>query len=205
MVRIFAVLFVCLGLGAALAFPDIPFFFPRGLVGAGFLVSGALAARFFWENRARTKGDDPSGFERQAWALFAGTALIVGYMAVVLTSPGSEIHLRTGDTGGKVTWTMVGGLILAGYILKIRGEVRDERDLAIGHRAERIGYCVCVILVVALSFFLGFAPFPMRERMTHWLLGNLLIELLSIAFMFQNGAMLWGYWRESSALSGETR
>jgi hypothetical protein len=205
MFRILAVLIVCLGLGVALAFPEIPFFFHRGLVGAGFLVVGALAARFYWEKRALAKGDDPSGFERQAWALFAGTALIVGYMAVVLTRPGSEIHLRTGDTGGKVTWTMVGGLILAGYILKIRGEVRDERDLAIGRRAERVGYCVCVILIIALSLFLGFAPFPMRERVTHWLLGNMLIQLLSIAFLFQNGAMLWGYWRESRALGEEGR
>ena len=189
----------------ALAVPEIPFVFQRGLVGAGFLVGGALAARFFWEKRARTKGDDPSGFERQGWALFAGTALIVGYMAVVLTRPGSEIHSSTGDTGGKVTWTMVGGLIMAGYILKKRGEVRDERDLAIGHRAERVGYCVCVTLVIALSLFLGFAPFPMRERMTHWLLGNLLIQLLSIAFLSQNGALLWGYWREAVSLAEEEK
>lgn len=205
MFRIFAVLFLGLGFGFALSVPEIPFFFQRGLVGAGLLVGAAVAARFFWDRKARLTGDDPPPFERQAWAVFAGTAMIVGFVAAVLMRPGSEVHLRTGDTGGPATWTMVGGLILAGYILKTRDHLRDERDLAIAIRSERVGYCVCVVLVVALSFFLGFAPPPWRARMTHWLIGNLLIELLSVTFLFQNGALLWGYWRETLPRSGGSR
>lgn len=205
MFRILAVLIISLGFGFALEKPEIPFFFQRGLVGAGFLVGGALVARYVWDRKARLSGDDPSPFERQAWAVFAGTALIVGFVAAVLMRPGSEIHRRTGDTGGVATWTMVGGLIFAGYILKSRDHLKDERDLAISIRSERVGYCVCIALVVALSFFLGFAPPPWRERMTHWLIGNLLIELLSITFLVQNGALLWGYWREAHPQSGEAQ
>lgn len=197
MFRIFAVLFFCLGFGVALATPEIPFFFQRGLVGAGLTVAGAVVARYFWDRKARTTGDDPSSFERQAWVIFGGTAMIVGFVFVVLMTPGSEIHRRSGDTGGYATWLMVGGLVLASYLLKNKENIRDERDLAIAIRAERAGYTVCMALVAALSLFLGFAPPPMRERMTHWLIGNILIQLLSITFLFQNGALLWGYWRES--------
>lgn len=197
MFRILAVLFLSLGFGVALAIPEIPFFLQRGVVGAGLLVVGAVAARFFWDRKARTTGDDPSSFERQAWVIFAGTAMIVGFVAVILMTPGSEVHRRTGDTGGAATWTMVGGLILGGYILKSRENLRDERDQAIAVRAERAGYTVCTVLVVALSLYLAFAPPPWRERMTHWLIGNILIELLSVTYLFQNGALLWGYWREA--------
>ena len=105
MIKILVVLLGFLGLGAVLAAGWNPVPLRDGWVGGLILLLSALWARWRWRRDA-LHGRDPSAAERRAWLYMAGSALICGFVAVVLMTPGSEVHRNTGGTGGYDSWVM---------------------------------------------------------------------------------------------------
>lgn len=194
--RIVAFAVALMSLGAALAqwnelLPARP-----GLVVVPLMVAAAFWARRYWAHRERTTGDDPSAAERNLWLYLAGTALIVGFVACVLMTPGSEVHRSNGDTGGYDSWLMLLGAALAWWVLNPRGVPRDERDRDIAAYGDRVGYWALVLLLLAFLLTLGFAPRPTMARFTHWLIANSLLMLIMLASLVQYVAQLARYARE---------
>lgn len=197
MLRIFGVLFASLGLGALLAVGGDSLPASPGVLGALILVVAAIAARIWWERRARIAGDDPGIPEREVWQAMVGTAMICGFVIVVLLTPGSEVHSHNGDTGGRESWTMIGGALLSWLIIRNPQVKRDERDRAIAALGLKVGYISLALLLIILSLNLGFAPSASLKRVTHWLLANILLALLMLACLAQYAAQLLAYWRDA--------
>jgi hypothetical protein len=197
--RILAFALALAGAGAALAqWGDLLPLRP-GLVVLPLMVVGTLWMERHWTRRARTTGDDPSGAERNLWLYLAGTALIVGFVACVLLTPGSEVHRATGDTGGYDSWLMLAGGAIAWWVLNRRGAPRDERDRDIAAYGDRVGYWALFLLLLAFLLALGFAPPPAMQRFTHWLIANTLLALIMAASLVQYVAQLARYARERRA------
>jgi hypothetical protein len=185
-----------LALGAALASHWNPIPLRPGYLGGALLVLAALAARHVWQKRAAT-GHDPGAAERRAWLYMAGSALICGFVTVVLATPGSEVHRGTGDTGGYDTWVMLAAGALAWWLLHDADAAVDERDRAIDNHANRVGYTALVIFLLVFLFTLGFAPKDMLERFTHWLIANSLLNIITLTCVVQYAAQLLAYWRDA--------
>lgn len=196
MIRVFAVLLGFLLVGASLASGWNPLPLRSGYVGAALLVIAALGARWYWRSK-QISGDDPGAAERHAWLCMAGTALICGFVGVVLMTPGSEIHRSVGDTGGADSWTMFAGGLIAWALIYDRDAVSDERDRAIDAQAQKVGYAALVILLLVFLLALGFAPKPVMARFTHWLIANTLLQLIMFAALAQYAAQLLGYARSA--------
>jgi hypothetical protein len=196
MIKILAVLSGCFTFGASLASWGGGLPLRPGVVAAALLIGGAAWMRRHWARRKQVAGDDPSGAERDLWVYLAGTAMIVGYVLVVLMTPGSEVHRRTGDTGGFDSWLMLGGGAIAWFLLYERGAPRDERDRAIAAFGDRVGYRALVSLLLVFLLALGFAPRDLMQRFTHWLIANSLLCLIMLACLVQYVAQLHRYARE---------
>lgn len=196
MFKIFIVVLGCLAFGVLLASwgADLPL--RPGVVAAAVLIGGALWMKRHWARRRLAAGDDPSAAERNLWVYLAGTAIIVGYVLIVLMTPGSEVHRRTGDTGGYDSWLMLGGGAIAWFLLYERGAPRDERDQANAAYGDRVGYWALVLMLIVFLLALGFAPRDLMQRFTHWLIANSLLCLIMAANLVQYVAQLARYARE---------
>jgi hypothetical protein len=202
MIGILSVLSGCLALGALLATWGDRLPIRPGVVSAALLISGALWIRRHWARRKQVAGDDPSSAERNLWLYLVGTALIVGYVLVVLMTPGSEVHRQTGDTGGFDSWLMLGGMGIAWYLLHQRGVSRDERDRDIAALGDRVGYWALCSLLIVFLLALGFAPPDRMQRFTHWLIANTLLSLVMLAHLMQYVVQLGRYARERGQSQG---
>lgn len=197
MLKILCVLFISLGIGGALASTSIPWPIRPGYIGGGLLIAAALLARAHWERRAREAGDDPGAPERAIWHGLVVTGFICAFGIITLMHPGSEVHSRTGDTGGWDSWTMILGAVISYALLQNRKVEPDERDRAIAALGTRAGYAGLIALLLVLLLTLGFAPRPWLVRATHWLLANLLVMLILLSVLVRQVAMLVAYWRDT--------
>lgn len=205
MIKILLVLLGFLGLGAALAAGWNPVPLRDGWVGGLILLLSALWARWRWQRDA-VQGRDPSAAERRAWLYMAGSALICGFVAVVLMTPGSEVHRTTGGTGGYDSWVMFAcGAIAWALLHEGQSQALDERDRAIDALANRVGYSTLIGLLAVFLLALGFAPKPWMERFTHWLIANTLLNLIMFAGLAQYAAQLLAYWRDARELQGDVQ
>jgi peptidoglycan biosynthesis protein MviN/MurJ (putative lipid II flippase) len=174
-----------------------------GVAAALLMVIAAVWVRRHWAQRRTIAGDDPSAAERTLWLYLVGTALIVGFVASVLMTPGSEVHRDTGDTGGLDSWLMLLGGGIAWWVLHEPGAPRDERDRDIAAYGDRVGYWALVLLLVAFLLALGFAPREAMQRFTHWLIANTLLNLIMLACLVQYVAQLARYARERGLLHAD--
>lgn len=192
--------FWVLGVGLGADWNPLPL--RSGYVGGLLLVGAALAARMHWKTRAAT-GDDPVAAERRAWLYMSGSALICGFVSMVLLTPGSEVHRATGGTGGYDSWIMFAGGWMAWWLLHDPDATVDERDRAIDAFANRVGYTALVVLMLVFLLALGFAPKPFMARFTHWLIANTLLNLIMYAGLAQFAAQLYAYRRAAQRLQHE--
>lgn len=196
MLKIFALLLMVLAFGALLADPTLNWPLRPGWLGAASLIAGTLAARAYWQRQSKL-GTEPSQPERAVWLGMVGIGLVCGFVIATLLQPGSEFHLQTGDTGGQDSWMMLVAFVVCTQLLRGSGPGPDERDRAIANFALRVGYCSLVLMLLVLLLNLGFAPPQMLKRMTHWLLANTLLTLITSAVLIQYLAQLLCYWRDA--------
>lgn len=198
MIKLLAVLGGCLSVGATLAALGNALPVRPGVTAAALLMIGSWWMRRRWAERRRIAGDDPSSAERNVWVYLCGTAVVVGYVVVVLMTPGSEVHRTTGDTGGFDSWLMLGGGAIAWLLLNERGAPRDERDHAHAARGARVGYLALRALLLVFLLALAFAPRDLMQQFTRWLIANALLCLILMAALAQRVAQLAGYVRDRS-------
>jgi hypothetical protein len=201
MASIIAICFGFMALGAAMAIQGVPWPIRPGYIGAALIVGAAWLGKRHWQKRRLTVGDDPSASERITWLKMGGTALICGFVLVVLSTPGSEVHRTTGDTGGFDTWIMLGGAAIAWFIVRESNSALDERDHAFDATAQKVGYTALTVLLLIFLLALGFAPKPMMKRFTHWLIANSLLTLIMLAALAQYVAQLICYWRDAKKIA----
>jgi hypothetical protein len=96
---------------------------------------------------------------------------------------------------------MLGGGLIAWWLLYDPQAPVDERDRAIDALANRVGYSALVILLMFFLLMLGFAPKPTMARFTHWLIANTLLTLIMLATLAQYVAQLIAYWRDRCAMA----
>ncbi len=203
MLKIFTVCFAALGFGAMLSFNALHLPIRPGYIGAILLVAGAFWVKQYWYRREITAGDEPNPSERNVWLWMVGTALICGFVLAVLFQPGSEVHSKTGDTGGIDSWLMLASILIAYSILRDRIVQPDERDTTIAHFGTKAAYFTLIILLIILLLTLGFAPGYLMQRFTHWLIANLLITLIMLSCLVQYIAQLICYWSDVRNLKSE--
>lgn len=176
MFRIIAVLFGSLCLGAMLAWSWAAWPVWPGSVGALLLVLGAVVVRSRWD-RSALAADEPSPYERRAWHALASLAVVFSHLSISLVS-GLDLHVGQGNTLAIDNWLLVFGASLSWIILRPRSMDRDERDGEMANRGARVGYRVLIGLLVVLLLILGFAPVAVTERMSPFVIGNLLVVLI---------------------------
>ena len=196
MLRILVICFAALGFGALLSSHAFQLPIRAGYIGATLMVAAAIWVKRYWRQRALVAGDEPASAERNVWLWMVGTALITGVVVAVLFQPGSEVHTRTGDTGGYDSWLILGGILIAYSILRERDVQRDERDIAIANLGTKAGYCALMIFLAVFLLSLGFAPPAMMQRFTHWLIANVLVTLIMASCLVQYVSQLVCYWQD---------
>lgn len=204
MLKILAVCFSSLAFGALLSLNSFYLPIRPGYIAAVLMIAVASWVKQYWRRRALIAGDEPNAAERNVWLWMVGTALITGFVVAVLFQPGSEVHTRTGDTGGYDSWLILGGMVIAYSILRDPNLQRDERDIAISNFGTRAGYCALITLIVGFLLSLGFAPHDLMQRFTHWLIANVLVTLIMLSCLVQYVAQLISYWLDMRNLRADS-
>lgn len=195
MIRIFAALLGSLGLGAGLAAP-LPWPFPPGLLGGLALLVAAGVSRRVWERRRAAELDAPSWREIGAWHSVVGWGVVCGQLAMSLLR-GVDLHLGAGNTLAIDNWCLGAAAVIAWLILRPRDRTRDERDAEIDGLGARTGYWALTLSLVIASVAMGFAPVAVQERLTPFVIGNILIVLVLVGGLAWATAQLVGYWAAS--------
>lgn len=203
MLKILGVCLAALAFGALLSLNSFHLPIRPGFIAAIFMVVAALWVKQYWNRRALVTGDEPNAAERSVWLWMVGTALITGFVIAVLFQPGSEVHTRTGDTGGYDSWLILGGIVIAYSILRDPNLQRDERDRAIANLGTKAGYCALITLLIVFLLSLGFAPHDLMQRFTHWLIANILLTLIMLSCLVQYVAQLISYWLDMRNLRAD--
>ncbi|WP_162997995.1 hypothetical protein [Brevundimonas lutea] len=196
MFRIILVMAGGLGLGGALAWSWAMWPLWPGLVGAVLLVAAAGMARRRWDHGAAVTGDEPGPYERRAWHAMASLSVVSSHLSVALLS-GLDLHVGRGNTLAVDNWLLILGATAGWVILRPRSMDRDERDAEMANRGARAGYGGLIGLLVVLLLTLGFAPVVVTERLTPFVIGNLLVVLILISGVVAFTTQLQGYWGAS--------
>lgn len=204
MLKILSVCLAALAFGALLSLNSFHLPIRPGFIAAILMIAAASWVKQYWKRRALLAGDEPNAAERSVWLWMVGTALITGFVIAVLFQPGSEVHTRTGGTGGYDSWLIFGGMLIAYYILRDPSLQRDERDIAISNFGTKAGYYALITLLLTFLLSLGFAPHENMQRFTHWLIANTLVTLIMLSCLVQYVAQLISYWQDMRNLRADT-
>lgn len=203
MLKILGVCLAALAFGALLSFNSFHLPIRPGFIAVILMIAAASWVKQYWKRRALVAGDEPNAAERNVWLWMTGTALITGFVISVLFQPGSEVHTRTGDTGGYDSWLILGGMLIAYTILRDPNLQRDERDIAISNFGIKAGYWALITLLAVFLFALAFAPHELMQRFTHWLIANVLVTLIMLSCLVQYVTQLVSYWMDMRNLRAD--
>lgn len=192
LIRIIAALLGSLGLGAVLAAP-LPWPFAPGALGAAVLLAAAVVSKRSWEKRRRSDLDAPGWREIGAWHSVIGWGVVCGQLAMSLLR-GVDLHLGSGNTLAIDNWTLGAAAVIAWLIIRPRDRTRDERDTEMANLGARTGYWALTLSLVVASVGMGFAPVAVQERLTPFVIGNILIVLILLGGLAYATAQLVGYW-----------
>ncbi len=196
MLKIFGFLSVALALGAALGWLDIVSGLAVGAIGALALIAWAVVARRRWKALQDRDGSEPGAPERVVWQRFAGYGALCGQLGFALLNPHHDLHVGSGNYLAIDNWTLILGLMLSALVFRADRNERDERDDRIDARATRWGYGALIVFLLIVLTYMGFAPREMQTALTHFLLANLLIELIIASAVVRQAIQLVGYSRD---------
>lgn len=153
--RVFLVVALSLGLGMLLASGAGAWPVRAGVAGALLMVGAALAVRRRWGLLARTAPGSP---ERMLWVSLAANAVVAAHLFTTLyrIGPTLVMHTPVVDALGQDSWTLVGGALLAYWIVRDPSPRSDERDRAIAVLGLRAAHYALLIALAVQILALGF-------------------------------------------------
>ncbi|WP_428156520.1 hypothetical protein [Brevundimonas sp.] len=193
MIRVLAVLVVCLCFGFGLAWTWAAWPIAPGWIGAGVLILSAAAARRHWDRRRNAAGDEPGPYERLAWHSMAAMAVLSSHLTASLAT-GLDIHVGQGNSLATDNWTLILGAAVGWILMRPRAMQRDERDREMAAQGAHVGLRTLIALLIVLLVTLGFAPVAMTELLTPFVIGNLLVVIIQFGLLAGFVAQLIGYW-----------
>ena len=184
---------IALLMGVYLAISAIHFDVSTGWAGALILLGWSIWARKKWSIQDDLEGSEPSVPEQIIWLRTLGVGILAGHLATILLHPQIDLHLGSSNSLAQDSWVLTGALVIAALLFRYHPRERDERFDIIAARGIRAGYTCLIISLSSLLLFLGFAPQAWQDPLTHWVLGNLLVALLLLAYFVQLIAQLFLY------------
>lgn len=171
-----------LAIGAMLAYAGLKAGVLIGGLGAAVLIAWAIMAHRRWTRLEASSGLAPDAPERILWLRLAGNSLILGHAVAALALVGDDLRLGHGNTLAYDSWTLLLGQSVAALVFRRDRNERDERHEAILARGIRGGYAGLIVALVLLLVWLAFAPAPLRDALSPFILANLLIALLLASY-----------------------
>ena len=185
--------------GAVLAILSVRLHIPTGWVGGLALIIWAIWARKNWARVEAQTGLEPSGPERVLRLRAAGTALLVGHMIAGLSHPELDLHVGQGNSLAIDSWTMLGALLIAGFLFRQDETIRDERDNSITARGTKAGYLSLIGMLILLLSLLGFLPVHILDALDYFTLANILVAIILLSLTVKYTIKLIGYAKDTQA------
>jgi hypothetical protein len=144
-----------------------------------------------------------SGFEQGAspgeWKAWIGFAFL---LVATLHFATHAWAFRSGDLSSArrvatdlvmllVAWSVLSRLMAARWKDRVQ---QDERDREIEARGTRCGHVALVACVMVLAVLLGVSPVDRLQWATHFVIGNLLVMALLLAWLVESAAVAVAYW-----------
>jgi len=192
-IRSLTFLIIASSFGAVLALVSIFANFPTGWIGRLLLIACTVFARRKWSRLEDTTGLEPGPPERILRFYGSATAMLLGHMIVGLVHPDIDLHVGNGNSLAIDSWTMISAMILAGFLFRQDGKIKDERDAAISAKGTKIGYTTLIFELIILSFVLGFLPTRLMDSVTYFDLGNILIAGILLSILVKYASQLLSY------------
>ncbi|MDP1618823.1 hypothetical protein [Phenylobacterium sp.] len=192
MIRVLAVSALGMAFGAFLAWPLFDWPLRPGWVGAVVLLLVAVAVRRHWDGMRHRDGGEPGPRERCSWHALAALALVSGHLIASLAQ-GVDLHVGQGNTLALDNWTLIAAAGIGWVIVRPERMEQDERDREMATRGVHVGYTTFIVLLIGLLLTLGFAPPVVVERLSPFVLGNVLVVVILLASLARHGTQLIGY------------
>ncbi len=141
------------------------------------------------------------------WQAWIGT----GFMLAAVLYFAAKLHLfgdgaTFGDAHASAVARNLVMLLIAWTVLSRVMQQRwrslvqeDERDRQIAAQASGRSRGALIFCVIALALLLGFSPVEKLDWASHFMIANLLIFALMLAWLVEYASMAVGHWRDRSA------
>ncbi len=169
-----------------------------GLVGAGMMLAAAFAVRRRWGLLADAAPGSP---ERMLWVSMAANAVVAAHLLVTLyrIGPTMVMHTPVVEAMGVDSWTLVGGAVLAYWIVRDPNPRSDERDDAIAALGMRAAYYGLLLVLGVQILALGFVHEGWVSELSRPTIAHALILAIIASAIVDGFARLRAYAREAAA------
>lgn len=200
MTRILLLLTIPVGVGATLAASAAAFDVSTGWIGAVGLIGYSVHARRRWRSDERELSE-PGPWTQALWIRCAGFALLLGHLATGLALVGDSLRMGGGNSLAIDSWLMVAAAFSTELIFRRKRRVSDERDEAIAGKGVAAGYLTSVALTGLFALSLVLIPSSLRDALSHFVIANLLVEMILISYLAQLVVRLREYQKDAVAFA----
>lgn len=196
--RVVAILGGALLLGALLASGADVWPLRPGVVGMLLMVTVALAVRRRWGLLADAAPGSP---ERMLWVSMAANAVVAAHLLVTLyrIGPSMVMHTPVVHALGRDSWTLVGGAIVAYWIVRDPHPRNDERDGAIAAHGMRAAHYGLLLALGVQIMALGFVQHGWVSQLSRPSIAHALILTIILSVLIDSVARLRAYVHEAAA------
>ena len=204
MLRILVVVVSGVLLGGLLASGAATWPLRPGVVGALSMVGAALAVRRRWGLLSDTAPGSP---ERMLWVSLAANAVVAAHLLAALyrIGPTLVMHTPVVHALGQDSWTLVGGALLAYWIVRDPAPRADERDRAIAVHGLRAAHYGLLLVLVAQILVLGFVHEGWVSELSRPTIAHALILAIIASAMVDAVARLRAYALDAAACEADLR
>ncbi|MFC0679349.1 hypothetical protein ACFFGH_16055 [Lysobacter korlensis] len=187
-----------LALGVVLASGAALWPVPPGIFGALLMVGVAFAARRRWGLLADAAPGSP---ERMLWVSLAANAVVATHLFATLYRIGPTLGMHTPVVHalGRDSWTLVGGALLAYWIVRDPTPRADERDRTIAVQGLRAAHYGLLLALAVQIGVLGFVHEGWVSRLSRPTIAHALILAIIASVLVDAIARLRAYALDAAA------
>lgn len=202
MLRVFVVVVLGLGLGVLLASGAAVWPVRPGMAGALLMIGVAWVVRRRWGLLADTAPGSP---ERMLWVSLGANAIVAAHLLATLyrIGPTLVMHTPVVDALGQDSWTLVGGALLAYWIVRDPAPRSDERDRAIAALGLRAAHYALLLVLAVQILTLGFVHEGWVARLSRPTIAHALILAVIGSVLVDAIARLRAYALDAAADAAE--